>query len=243
MEALLLKNYQALFFDVDDTLLDFDAAENDALHLLFDEQGLPLTADLYADYETFNHGIWQAIETGKQDRQVLLNSRFSGFFAAYGLRVDGIELEQRYQTLLSQNHQLIDGARNLLTHLKKSYSLYVVTNGVSKTQYRRLQDSGLDKLFDKIFVSEDAGAQKPSPAFFDYVFARLPQFHAKDGLIIGDSLNSDIRGGQIAGLDTCWYNPGNKANRSGLTPTYEVHHLSDLQRQFQAAGPADRLAR
>ncbi|CAM3142551.1 YjjG family noncanonical pyrimidine nucleotidase [Sporolactobacillus spathodeae] len=223
-----MKAYKALFFDVDDTLLDFHAAEEGALHLLFDEQGIPLTADIHAQYQSYNRTIWQKIETGAADRQTLLSNRFAGFFNAFGLSVDGPALEGRYQQLLSESHQLIDGAWNVLTALKKSYPLYIVTNGVSKTQYRRLRDSRLDTLFEAIFVSEDAGAQKPSAEFFNYVFDQLDPIQPERGLIIGDSLSSDIRGGINSGMDTCWFNPNHQAQNAVITPSYEIDQLRDL---------------
>ena len=80
-----------------------------------------------------------------------------------------------------------------------------------------------------VFVSEDAGFQKPMKEYFDYVFERIPNFAPEEGLIIGDSLSADIKGGYVAGIDTCWFNPERKLNDSGIIPTYEVHNFEELE--------------
>lgn len=105
-----------------------------------------------------------------------------------------------------------------------------MTNGVSDTQDKRLRSSGLHPLFKNIFVSEDTGYQKPMKEYFDYVFARVPNFATEQGLIIGDSLSSDMKGGQNAGIDTCWFNPGMKTNDTKVQPTYQIQRLDELYR-------------
>jgi len=223
-----LKKYQTLLFDVDDTLLDFGAAERLALRLLFEDQEMPLTSEIKAHYKRINHGLWRSFEEGEMDRDEVVNTRFSILFKEYGQEVDGALLEKKYRSYLEEGHQLLHGAIELITDLQHQYDLYIVTNGVSKTQDRRLRDSGLHPLFKDIFVSEDTGFQKPMKEYFDYVFARVPNFTVEKGLIIGDSLSADIKGGQLAGLDTCWFNPGMLPNNTGMMPTYEIQHLDEL---------------
>lgn len=223
-----MKNYQTLLFDVDDTLLDFGAAEDNALRLLFEEQKVSLTVEIENYYKKMNKGMWQEFELGKLDRNELVNTRFSKLFKAFGQEVDGVLLEQKYRGYLEEGHELIDGAQSLIHNLKKEYDLYIVTNGVSKTQYKRLQDSGLHSAFKDVFVSEDTGYQKPMKEYFDYVFARIPNFKRENSLIIGDTLGSDILGGKNVGMDTCWFNPTNKSNTSEIVPTYQIAELEKL---------------
>ncbi|MBP3040467.1 YjjG family noncanonical pyrimidine nucleotidase [Bacillaceae bacterium Marseille-Q3522] len=223
-----MKKYRTLLFDVDHTLLDFNAAENLALRLLFEEQNISLTAEMEARYKEINKGLWKSYEEGRLSRDEVVNTRFSLLFKEYGQKTDGITLENKYRSYLEQGHQLIDGALELIKDLQHQFDLYIVTNGVSKTQDKRLRDSGLYPLFKDIFVSEDAGFQKPMKEFFDYVFARIPDFTVEKGLIIGDSLSADIKGGQLAGLDTCWFNPESKSNDTKIVPTYEIQQLDGL---------------
>jgi 2-haloacid dehalogenase len=223
-----MKTYQTLLFDVDNTLLDFDAAERSALSSLLIEQGATPTQELERRYQQINRGLWIAYEEGKMDRNEVVNSRFSLLFREYGREADGIALEQRYRFFLDQGHQLVDGAYELIADLNNRYDLYAVTNGVARTQDRRLRDSGLHPFFKEIFVSEAVGFQKPMREYFNHVFARIPGFSLERSLLIGDSLTSDIKGGYLAGVDTCWYNPEYTSNSTGIHPTYEIHRLEEL---------------
>ena len=103
-----------------------------------------------------------------------------------------------------------------------------MTNGLRRVQYRRLEGSPLAHAFDGVFVSEETGFQKPQKGFFDYVFSRIPEKNRARMLIIGDSLSSDIRGGNHAGIDTCWLNPSGMQNTSGAICTYEITQLEEL---------------
>jgi len=224
-----LSTYQALFFDVDDTLLDFNATERKALRALFEEIQFELSSEAEERYRTINQALWNSFEEGKIGRDEVLNTRFSLFLKEYGREEDGSALETKYRAYIANGHDLIDGAFELITELHRKYDLYIVTNGVSDTQFKRLTDSNLLPYFKDIFVSEDTGFQKPMKEFFSYVFDRIPHFTPENGLIIGDSLNADIKGGQLSGMDTCWFNHDGKPNRSGAIPTYEIRALSELK--------------
>jgi len=234
-----MKPYQTLLFDVDDTLLDFGAAEKAALRKLLEDLGLPFNRDVFTRYQSINQGLWRSFEEGKLSRDEVIHTRFSLFLRTYEMDVDGAAMERRYRRYLEEGHQLVDGAMELIAALHRQFDLYIVTNGVSRTQHKRLHDSGLSPYFKQIFVSEDTGYQKPMPEFFAYVFARIPQFTAERALVIGDSLTADIKGGQQAGLDTCWFNPKGKQNENGIAPTYEIRQLAEL---FGILGVHQRLS-
>ncbi|CUB11406.1 Putative HAD-hydrolase YfnB [Bacillus cereus] len=223
-----MKKYKTLLFDVDDTLLDFQKAEKVALRMLFEEKGMSLTSEIEAKYKKINNSLWTAFEEGEINRDEVVNTRFSILFKEYGEEVDGILFENNYRSYLEEGNQLMEDALEFINQIRSEYDLYIVTNGISKTQDKRLRNAGLHALFQGVFVSEDTGFQKPMKEYFDYVFERIPNFAPEEGLIIGDSLSAGMKGGYVAGIDTCWFNPEKKSNHSEIVPIYEVHNFEEL---------------
>lgn len=222
--------YNTLLFDVDDTLLDFQAAEKQALTQLFATEGLTNSPELEDRYKTMNHQLWAAFERGEKTRDEVINQRFGLFFEALGVRVDSVDLERRYRKFLEEGHQLLGNSYQIVADLSKKADLYIVTNGVSQTQHRRLKDAKLVPFFKAIFVSEDTGYQKPMIEYFEYVFARIPQFDKAATVIIGDSLTSDIKGGINAGIDTIWLNSKSEQASDEIHPTYTINQLDSIYR-------------
>ena len=185
-------HYQTLLFDADDTLLDFKAAEQNALRQLFASLSIELTDNIRNLYHTINHSLWQAFERGEISKDEILATRFRRLFAEINFSNLPDTLESDYQSMLASGHQTITEAFEVLNILMQSHDLYIVSNGVASTQYNRLKASGLYPYFKGVFVSEETGYQKPQIEFFDYVIARIPEFKKENTLIIGDSLSSDI---------------------------------------------------
>ncbi len=158
--------YSTLLFDVDDTLLNFQASEKHAITKLFNTIGEELTPTIYEDYHELNEHLWQQYELGKITRSQLLGTRFSLFFGKYGKHVDGQAYEKAYRSYLAEGHTKMPHAQELLADLSTNHDIYVVTNGIAKTQRRRLNESGLAPYFTHVFASEAVGYQKPDPAFF-----------------------------------------------------------------------------
>jgi len=224
-----VKTYKTLLFDLDNTLLDFSAAEDIAFRKMVADQGFSYSDTLKTDYQILNQKLWQAYEHGEKSRDEVVTTRFSLFFETLGKEVDGILLEYRYRLYLEEGNQLMDGALELMKELSLRFDLYIVTNGVSETQDKRLKSSGLFPFFKGVFVSEDTGFQKPMKEFFDWCFAKVPNIDIETTLIIGDSLSADIQGGINVGMDTCWINPFKVKNTSAIQPTYEISHLNELR--------------
>jgi 2-haloacid dehalogenase len=224
------KKYTTLLMDVDNTLLDFDEAEHRGIREVMRAFGIEPTEEREVLYKRINRTHWEAFERGDITRDQIFERRYPRFFSEFGIQVDPEKAETLYRAQLDSCSALIDGALELCQYLKPRYDLYIITNGVSTTQYRRLKDSTLDQYFTGIFVSEDAGSQKPRKEFFDYCLPRITEKDLTRMLVIGDSLTSDIQGGLNTGIDTCWFNRTSATPSPTIHPTYEVHSLAELQK-------------
>ena len=229
--------YKFLLFDADDTLLDFAAAERDGLTKTFAELGIPLDDGRRERYVILNKSLWKLHDEGKLTRDELLRTRFGKLFEQEGIDADGELTEKIYRGHLSEGHETIPGAKELLTRLGLTHEIYIVTNGLASTQIRRMRESGLDRLVKDIFISELIGANKPDAEFFEYVAEHIPHFDAKDALLIGDSLSSDIKGGMNAGIDTCWFDRENRECPETVRPTYKITELGQIYRITQEETP------
>ncbi|WP_067103136.1 YjjG family noncanonical pyrimidine nucleotidase [Streptococcus sp. DD13] len=222
-------SYKYLLFDLDHTLLDFDAAEDIALTQLLKEQGVS-EIQAYKDfYIPMNKGLWRDLEQGKIRKKDLVNSRFARLFAHFGIEKDGVELAERYQDFLSCQGQTYPGASNLLAILKEQgYELFAATNGIATIQKGRIANSDISSYFKQLFISEELGSQKPHPLFYERLAMCIPDFDKSSALMIGDSLTADIAGGNQAGIDSVWYNPNHLHNTSQALPTYQVASYDEL---------------
>ena len=221
--------YKFLLFDLDHTLLDFDAAEDIALSQLLKEEGVE-DIQAYKDYYVpMNKALWKDLEQKKITKSELINTRFAKLFAHFGIEKDGSYLVERYQFFLSKQGQTFSGVEDLLKKLiSKGYELYAATNGITYIQTGRLEQSGIAPFFKEIFISEQLHTQKPDAEFYEKIGARIPNFDKNQTLMIGDSLSADIQGGNNAGIDTIWYNPLHLENKTQAQPTYEVDSYQAL---------------
>ena len=222
-------SYIFLLFDLDHTLLDFDAAEDVALSHLLKEEGVK-DIQAYKDYYVpMNKTLWKDLEQKKITKQELVNTRFSRLFAHFGIEKDGAYLAERYQFFLSKQGQIFPGVEDLLKKLiHQGYELYAATNGITYIQTGRLEQSGIAPFFKEIFISEQLHTQKPDAAFYEKIGTRISNFDKHHALMIGDSLSADIQGGNNAGIDTVWYNPDHLENNTQAQPTYEVDSYQAL---------------
>lgn len=228
-------HYDTLLLDADETLMDFPAAERQALQRTFMQHGMHFTDQTDAAYQQINQQLWRQFERGEITRPQLLATRFAALFAQ--LRVSGIDTDafnREYLFNLGYGTQLMPHALPVCQTLyHRGYRLYILTNGVSAPQRRRIGGSGLQPYLSGIFVSEESGYQKPLREFYDYVFAQIPNFHPETALMVGDSLSSDMEGARRAGVDACWLNQkGQSAPQDLLFPAgpirYEIHSLPEL---------------
>ena len=221
--------YKFLLFDLDHTLLDFDAAEDVALTQLLKEGGVTDIQALKDYYVPMNKALWKDLELNKITKQELVDTRFSKLFEHFGIEKDGKNLANRYQFYLAQQGQVFSGAVELLDILiDRGYELYAATNGITTIQTGRMAQSGLAPYFNQVFISEQLQTQKPDALFYEKIGQQIAGFDKEEALMIGDSLTADIQGGNNADIDTIWYNPHHLENHTQAHPTYEVDSYQAL---------------
>ena len=222
-----------LLLDLDDTILDFHQSEYVAIRKTLSAFGIDPTDQVCDLYSRINLAHWKALERKEITRERLEVSRFEQLFAQLQIQVDAAACGRLYYENLSAGHYFLEGAREAVERLSKKYRLYMVTNGTSKVQHRRIAGSGIAPLFRGIFISQEIGADKPDKMFFDHAFARIPGFDPKKAMIVGDSLSSDMQGGKNAGIATCWINPKHKKPPEHLMPDYELESITQLEALLQ----------
>lgn len=220
--------YTTLYFDLDNTLLDFSAAQTKAISELLQLYKLEPKPEYITLYSDMNKMFWERFERGEIPREEIFEGRFIEFTKRIGAKINTAKMSKDYFCLLAKGHDVMPGAVEILEYVKaKGYTVCVTTNGVAMTQNIRIRQSGLCRWFDYVFISEDIGHKKPEKAYFDFVVDHTPEKDRRKILIIGDSLTSDIAGGINAGIDTCWLNAYGAAAR--VLPTCEIKNILELK--------------
>lgn len=232
-----MRRFDTILWDVDNTLLDFDKSEREAITKSFQRFGLLLTEEIAKRYSDINRSMWEKLERKEITKAQVLTGRFRLLFEELGLH-KGEEFvnafQKDYQDNLAHVFFYMDDSDKLMRRLKKEgYKQYFVTNGVASTQHTKLSLSGLDLLADGMFISEEIGAEKPDALFFEKSFAAIKSvqedFDKKRAVLIGDSTSSDMQGAFTAGICACWYNPKQKKYpASERQPDYEIKNLWEI---------------
>ncbi len=220
---------KAILFDVDGTLLDFLAAEYNAIKKSFENFNLGEFSDEKVSvYSKINLKHWEMLERGEIDKKQVMHLRFVEFLKY--LQADtsmADEVNEYYENSIPDTIEYIDNAYDICLKLSESYDLYCVTNGAKAVQRKRLSLSKLDNLFKNIFISDEIGCEKPSADFFAPLLNEI-ECDKSEILIVGDSLTSDMRGGNNIGIKCCWYNPSRNKNNTDAVIDYEIHNLDEI---------------
>ena len=221
---------KTLLWDIDGTLLDFSKSEKYGIRKCFDIFSLgECTDEMLSRYSIINRKYWEMLERNELTKPEVLRGRFEEFFKTEGIvfdRIDDFNLEYQYR--LGDEVFFCDNGFETVSALKGKIKQYAVTNGTYVAQSRKLSQSGLDKIFDGVFISDKIGYEKPSVEFFNAVQSEIGKFKADEVMIIGDSLTSDIRGGNNAGILCCWYNPHGVENKNLLKIDFEITNISQV---------------
>ena len=222
---------KVLLWDVDGTLLDFKQAEYAAIKKCFEIFELGVCSDeMILRYSAINRKYWEKLERGEITKQEVLVNRFTEFFKTENIQTDcAVEFNKEYQKWLGETICFCDNSYELLQSLKGRVKQYAVTNGTKAAQDRKLSKSGLIDIFDGVFISEVVGCEKPGIEFFEHVWNQIGSYKNDEIMIVGDSLTSDMQGGNNVGIVCCWYNPKGMENNTDLKIEYEIDDLQKIK--------------
>ena len=212
--------YRAILFDVDDTLMDFQAGNRIAVNRLMDELGY-LDPERFSQYEAVNQRCWAELEAGLLTQNQLKLARFVRFFDHYPVSGDPKWAAERFIELLGQQSILLPHALETVVRIAEYLPVAIVTNGITAVQRSRLALSPLRDHVTEVVISEEVGLSKPRPGIFRLALERLGA-KPREALMVGDGVNSDIRGANNAGIDACWFNPAGKPLPGGVRAEYEI---------------------
>ena len=228
-----LKKYKHIFFDLDRTLWDFDAAAEVAFERIYEQYnlkslGIPSAHEFHEVYHPLNERLWELYREDKITKADLNRTRFLKPLEHYGIHDVELadHLSEDYVYWSPRIVRLVPGTMELLEYLKPKYHLHLITNGFEEVQDTKLTLSGMKPYFENLTVSEEVGVKKPNPKIFQYAL-RKAHATAEESLMIGDEMDVDIDGARAAGIDTVLFNP--RGEKIEGTRTFEVRNLLEIK--------------
>ena len=229
-----MKQYKHIFFDLDRTLWDFDAAAEVAFERIYEKYdlqslGIPNAHEFHEVYHPLNERLWELYREDKITKDYLNRTRFVLPLEHYGIHDTNLadHLSVDYVYWSPRIVRLVSGAKELLDYLKPKYHLHLITNGFREVQHIKLNASGLEPYFETLTVSEEVGVKKPNPEIFLYALNKA-QASVEESLMIGDEMAGDIDGARAIGMDQVLFNPKREAVVGKRT--YEIHDLLGINK-------------
>jgi putative hydrolase of the HAD superfamily len=224
--------YKHLFFDLDHTIWDFDKNAEETLHELYHtyqlrDLGLHSPDHFIEVYTKNNHQLWADYHVGKITKQKLRETRFSKTFLDLGLSPELIpeRFEDDYVTICPSKTNLFPKAHETLYYLKERYSLHLISNGFKESTEQKVNNNGLNIYFENVVISEVVGFNKPDKAIFNHALT-LANAGIAESIMIGDSIEADIRGAHDYGMKAIYFNPERKEKPEDVQQ--EINCLSEL---------------
>ncbi len=221
--------YDVLLCDADNTLFDFEKAEENAFEAACCQMGIEPTAELLKVYSEINSALWRLLEKGGITQSVLRVRRFEEFLAAIDRTdVDAQKMATAFTDSLGEQSVPISGAVEAVKRWSQKIPVVIVTNGIAKVQHGRMDRSKMKPYIAGMVISEEIGKAKPDPAMLEMGMKIVNVTDRSRALMLGDSLSSDIMAAKNAQVDACWYNPKGIKNEKGIPVRYEIQKLDEV---------------
>lgn len=220
--------YNTILFDADETLFSFDIYSG--IKTTVEKYGLPFGEQDYQRYLAYNKTLWEQYQNNQISAAFLQVERFTAL--GEQLDIDPQTLNNQFVDNMAEISQPLDGVVDLLMRLKDDFTLGIITNGLSRMQNKRIEKHNMQGWFDCLVVSEEVGEPKPNTRIFEETFKLLGQPEKSGILMVGDTLATDIKGGNQVGIDTVWFQHPNGANptnnQTDIQPKYTINQFSEL---------------
>ena len=223
-------SYNCVLLDFDETLVSFSQSEKISLTKVYNKYNIPVTEENLRFYHNENEKLWRDFEKGKIKKKDIEKNRFQKVVSQFKLSgVTSDQMNHDYVNHLKNSAILLDGAIEFLEDIEDYTTIAIVTNGIDAVQQNRLKLSRVIDFADGVFTSEKVGYNKPDKRIFFNALKTLGVENNKKVLVVGDNLQSDIKGGINAGLDTCWVNFNNEENTTNIRPTHTALDFTQLK--------------
>lgn len=217
--------YDFVLFDADETLFSFDIFAG--LKIVFAKHAIDFSHSDFVYYQNTNKKLWLEYQNGSISADYLQVTRFNEWANILGTPAK--QLNDEFLDAMVHICQPLTGAIQLLNKLKKKAKLGIITNGFERIQKARIRHTGLNGMFDWLVISEVVGTPKPDKMIFEHTFGLMGKPSRDKILMVGDTISSDILGGQNAGIDTCWLQHPGVVKPDDITPTYQITELKQLE--------------
>ncbi len=226
----MMSHIKAVLWDLDSTLIDYHVPERNAIIRCFEDFKLgPCPEEFLRSYHDVNIKWWDKLEKGLMSKEEITVGRFTEMLETFGYDASvASEFNDDYMDRLGDMVCPVTGAVEVLSALHGKVFQAIATNGVVKTQQKKIANSGFASFIDKVYISGLLGADKPSVEFFNRILEDLPGLKKSEIMMVGDSLTSDMKGGNNTGLVCCWFNPEHKSADPLLKIDYEIYDLKDI---------------
>ncbi|MBP1963162.1 HAD family hydrolase [Paenibacillus aceris] len=146
----------------------------------------------------------------------------------------GAQLAEQFMKERRNRPFVYDDTFKVLDELHKRYELLLLTNGAPDIQQEKIDSiPGLADYFNHIVISGTFGTGKPDPAIFHHALDLL-RLSPNEAVMIGDTLATDIKGAQTAGITNIWINHHLVHSPLNIRPTYEIRSLSEIPQLLHA---------
>ena len=230
------KRYDLLLCDADNTIFDFEKAEENAFYEACAAAGIEANEELLHTYSVINQSLWELLEKGGITQSVLRVRRFELFLDEIGVSGDAAKMGADFADALGRQGIPLEGAFEAVERWSKLMPVIIVTNGISKVQHGRMDKSPIAPFLSGLVISEEVGVAKPHPKMLKIGMEMAGVSDKSRVLMLGDSLSSDIAAAANAGVDACWFNPKGMENKKGLPVAYEIRSLDEVDAILTGSG-------